>query len=90
MTLRAGYVAEGLCGAEYDVDPALNTTPGHALGSPTLATTSTSGFAHIPVVAGAPTGVPTLVTGRVPMCWDSTNNKLWVYINGAWKGVVVA
>jgi hypothetical protein len=52
-------------------------------------TTMTSGFFHIPAAAGAPTGVPTAVTGRVPMYYDTTNNNFYIY-NGAWKKVLLA
>lgn len=48
----------------------------------------TNGFFYIPAAAGAPTGVPTAVAGRVPMYYDTTNNKFYVY-NGAWKSVVL-
>ena len=60
------------------------------LGVAAPATTATGGFVGIPVMAGAPTGTPSASAGYAPMVADSTNNKLWVYINGAWKGVVVA
>lgn len=49
----------------------------------TLATTATDGFLHIPLSAGAPTGTPTVFTGRVPVHYDSTNNIFYVY-DGAW------
>lgn len=54
-------------------------------GVASLATTATNGFLYIPSCAGAPTGVPTAVTGMAPMVVDSTNNKLYVYIGGAWR-----
>jgi hypothetical protein len=59
------------------------------IGSAALATTATDGFLYIPTCAGAPTGVPTAYTGRVPMVYDSTNNKFYIY-NGAWKSVTLA
>ena len=48
-----------------------------------IATTATAGFLHIPTANGAPTGVPTTVTGAVPIAYDRANNQLYVY-NGAW------
>lgn len=50
-----------------------------------LATTAVAGFLHIPTCAGTPTGVPTLYTGCVPMVYDTTNNRLYVYSGGAWR-----
>jgi hypothetical protein len=50
-----------------------------------VATTATDGFLYIPTCAGAPTGVPTTFTGRSPLVVDSTNNRFYVYVNGAWK-----
>jgi hypothetical protein len=55
------------------------------LGSAALATTATDGFLYVAACAGAPTGVPTAVTGRVPIIVDSTNNKLYFYSGGAWR-----
>ena len=49
----------------------------------------TDGFFYIPAAAGAPTGVPTAIAGRVPMYYDTTNNNFYVY-NGAWKKVLLA
>jgi len=57
--------------------------------SAAIATTATNGFIYIPTCAGTPTGVPTTYTGRVPLVYDSTNNKLYIY-NGAWKGATFA
>ena len=48
-----------------------------------LVAASTDGFLYIPHVAGTPTGTPTTRTGFVAMCFDSTNNKLYVY-DGGW------
>ena len=48
----------------------------------------TNGFFYIPAAAGAPTGTPTAVAGRVPMYYDTTNNKFYIY-NGAWKQVAL-
>ncbi|MET3995043.1 hypothetical protein ABID65_006709 [Bradyrhizobium sp. S3.9.2] len=53
-----------------------------------LLNTATTGFSYIPTCAGAPTGIPVPQSGFVPLVFDITNNKLWIY-NGAWKGVVL-
>lgn len=50
-----------------------------------LATTATDGFAYVPRCAGVPTGVPTTVTGKTPIVVDSTNNRFYVYVGGAWR-----
>jgi len=56
-----------------------------------LATTAIDGFIYIPTMAGAPTGNSTDYTGKIPLVWDSTNNKLWVNTTGTtWLGVVLA
>lgn len=54
-----------------------------------LTTTATNGYLYIPTMPGAPTGVPTAFSGRAPIVFDTTNNKLWIY-NGTWKGVALA
>lgn len=59
------------------------------IGTAALATSATNGFLYIPSCAGTPTGTPTAKTGRVPLVYDTTNNKLYVY-NGAWKSVTLA
>lgn len=47
-------------------------------------TTQAVGFLNCSAAAGVPTGVPTNPTGNVPIYYDTTNNKLYVY-NGAWR-----
>lgn len=59
--------------------------PSIVLGAAAIATNATSGFLYIASCAGTPTGTPTSYTGRVPMVWDSTNKKFYVY-DGAWLG----
>jgi hypothetical protein len=57
----------------------------NATGS-ALATTAAGGFTCIPTCAGAPTGTPANIpTGTVPMVFDTTNLKMYVYTGGAWK-----
>ena len=48
-----------------------------------LATTATDGFVHVPTCAGIPTGVPTVITGKLPFVIDSTNNIMYIY-SGGW------
>lgn len=77
-------------GMEFGASSYLFSGSGSAVfGGGSIATTATDGFVYIRACAGTPTGVPTAQTGRVPMVFDTTNNKLWIY-NGAWKGVVLA
>lgn len=45
----------------------------------------TEGRVFIPSQAGAPTGTPNSYTGFVCLNFDSTNNKLYAYLNGSWK-----
>lgn len=55
-----------------------------------LATTATHGFIYIPTSAGIPTGAATAYTGKVPIQFDTTNNKLMVYDDSQWKSVGTA
>ena len=55
-----------------------------SIGAAAIATTATDGFLYITSCAGTPTGVPTAITGRIPIVADSTNNKLYIYSGGAW------
>ena len=56
-----------------------------SIGTAAISTSATDGFLYIPTCAGTPTGTPTTKTGLAPMVVDSTNNKLYVYISGAWR-----
>lgn len=54
-------------------------------GTSAKATNATDGFLMIPTCAGAPSGTPAhLYDSSVPLIYDSTNNKLYVY-DGGWK-----
>jgi hypothetical protein len=55
-----------------------------------LATNATSGFTYVPTCAGAPTGTPTLYTGTVPLVFDTTDARLYVYNSGAWTDAFTA
>lgn len=54
-----------------------------------LATNATDGFLYVPTCAGAPTGVPRAQAGSVPLAYDTTNDKLWIYRGGTWAGVAI-
>lgn len=64
----------------------------YVLGAGTaLATTATVGYVMIGSCAGQPSGVPVgFGAGNMPIQYDTTNNKLWVYAaSGAWRGVAL-
>lgn len=60
------------------------------MGNAAIATNATDGFLYVATCAGAATGTPTAVTGRVPLVFDSTNGRLYAYYGGAWKYAAVA
>jgi hypothetical protein len=56
-----------------------------------LSTSAIGGFTCLPTCAGTPTGTPASVpTGCVAMVVDTTNDKFYLYIGGAWKSVTLA
>ena len=57
---------------------------GAGLNAVQNATTAVGPFIYMPSCAGTPTGVPTGVTGQVPIVIDTTNDRLYYY-NGSWK-----
>lgn len=58
------------------------------IGRGTTTTSRTSDFLFIPTSAGTPSGTPITNLGLVAICYDTTNNKLYIY-NGAWKSVTL-
>lgn len=56
------------------------------LGVSSMATGASTGFLMMPSCGGTPTGTPETFTGRIPLQYDSTNNKLYAY-NSGWKNV---
>jgi hypothetical protein len=67
------------------IDQAQNVKLGNFTGA-LLAQGATGGFMHIPACAtGKPNGTPVLlVTGLLPMVFDSVGAKISVYSGGAW------
>lgn len=62
----------------------INRSGNVVVGTAALATDATDGFFYIPTCAGVPTGTPaTPVAGTLPMVYDSTNNKFYMY-DGSW------
>lgn len=55
-----------------------------SVGNAAIATNATDGFLYITGCAGVPTGAPTAKTGRVPLVADTTNNKIYARLGGAW------
>jgi hypothetical protein len=60
----------------------INAAGGVICRSTALATNATDGFFRFPTCAGTPTGTP--ATGEGSAIVDSTNHKLYVYLNGTW------
>ena len=53
---------------------------------PSGTTTQTTGFNWIPAASGPPTGVPASPpAGNVPMYYDLTNNRIYVYNGTTWR-----
>jgi hypothetical protein len=61
----------------------VSSTGNVVISTAALATSATDGFLYIPTMAGAPSGTPTAYTGRVPIVFNTTNNKIHVY-DGGW------
>ena len=87
----AGSLYVGSSGNEFrvvtgsNIALAIDVDRNFTIGPTSVTTTATDGFVYIPVCAGAPTGTPTSKGGRAAFVVDSTNNRFYVYVGGAWK-----
>jgi len=73
------FVTNGVERARIDANGNFVTGPTSA-----LTTNATNGFLYISTMAGAPTGTPTLYTGRVPMVFNTASNLLYFYNGSSW------
>lgn len=92
----AGYVivaggngATGSKGGDVSIYPGIANATGVAgdvaLGAGTTGPSRTSDFVYIPTSLGTAAGVPSgSFSGRIPLVFDTVNNKLWIY-NSGWK-----
>lgn len=90
LHLRTSNVAGGgVIGTEQDVG-VFDHLGNAQLGLSTTTESSTDGFVYIPAgtTTGPPSGTPTSKSGFVPLWYDTTNNKLWIY-NSGWKTTTV-
>lgn len=90
LVLSVGSSGKGLrvtTNGSTDADEKFSiTSAGNVVvGIAALATNATDGFLYAPGSAGIPSGTPTSFTGRVPLTFDTTNNTLGFYTNGAWR-----
>ena len=60
------------------------TTGSVVCGINSTTTSRTDNFLYIPTAAGKPTGTPTSNAGLAPICYDTTDNRLYVYNSGWW------
>ena len=54
-----------------------------------LANAATKGFLYIPMMDGAPTALPTAYSGKAPIVYDATNDKLYIHDGASWKSVAL-
>lgn len=66
----------------------LRITADGNIHTPAGAAAMTDGFIYIPADAGVPVGTPTVISGTVPMYYDTTGEDFYIY-NGAWKKVTL-
>ena len=54
-----------------------------------LATNATTGFVHVPSMAGSPSGAVTNTTGKVALAYDTTNHRLYIRDGSSWYYVAL-
>jgi hypothetical protein len=84
VTLPLGLYANSIRGIEITNDGNVVT------GSASLTRASTNGFLYIPKyndAGGAPTGVPTAITGYSPMMANEATGIVYIYLNAAWRAL---
>jgi len=57
------------------------------IGTAALVVGATNGFIHITSCPGVPSGTVTAYAGRVPLVYDSTDDRLYANNNGRWVNV---
>jgi hypothetical protein len=60
------------------------------VGSGSVAPSATNGFLFIPLSTSAPSGTPASYGGRVPLVFDSADNKLYLYNGTKWIGTAMS
>ena len=68
---------------------AMRITQGGNVYAASGTTGMTTGFFYIPAAAGAPTGTPTAISGRVPMYYDTTNDQFYIRNGANWRKVTL-
>ena len=59
---------------------------GVVVGDGSTTASRTGNFIHIPTTVGVPSGTPDLISGVVPMAFDTTDNRLYAF-NSSWQQV---
>ena len=59
-------------------------------GQGNLTAAAADGFLQIPVINGAPTGIPNLLPGYVAIAYDTANHKLWIKEGAGWRSAAFA
>lgn len=84
VALPIVFAINGINAIKFDNNAGAAAAPNIVPGGGVLATTATDGFMYQQACAGTPTGVPTAYASKVPIIYDSTDDK-WYYYNSSWK-----